>query len=71
MDVYEIKANGDYGGGVAIVAAPSEGDAIRLASTIYDLLWSTDYSHPYSVALIEGVSSAGPARVLTHFETGE
>lgn len=71
LNVYAIKASGNYGGGCAIVAHNTPELAIRQALAIRDTLWKTDYSVPNEVTLLEGVQADGEPRVLTHYEMGE
>ncbi len=70
MNVYAIKAFGVYGGGMAVVAAESEGEAKALAETAEASYWSVRYGKPESVELLP-CACEGPARVLVHYETGE
>lgn len=70
MNVYAIKAYGNYGGGMAIVAAESDVDAIAIADTIEARGWHVRYGQPESVEWLP-CPCAGPARVLTHYEIGE
>ena len=70
MNVYAIKANGNYGGGMAVVAAESEREARVLADKAEDSTWRVNYDSPESVELLPCVCD-GPARVLVHYETGE
>lgn len=70
MNVYSIKAYGNYGGGMAIVAAENEDDAKKIAGKIKDLIWRTDYASPNEINLMR-CSFQGEACVLDHFETGE
>ncbi len=69
MRVYAIKAKAKYGGGMAIVAAPDEAQAIELASGIEDT-WHTNYAEPYSVLPLP-VEYGGIAQILAHHEAGE
>ena len=70
MNVYAIKAYGNYGGGMAVVAADSESDATALAKKINDPTWNVRYGEPDDVEMLPCVCD-GPPRVLTHYETGE
>lgn len=70
MNVYAIKAYGNYGGGMAVVAADSEDEAKSVADKIQDSIWRVRYGKPESVELLPCVCG-GVARVLEHFETGE
>lgn len=71
LNVYAIKATGNFGGGLAVVAASSKAEAIALASHIEDQIWRVRYCTPDHVETLLGAWSAGPPRVLTHYETGE
>lgn len=70
MNVYAIKAYGHYGGGMAVVAADREDEAKALAEKAEESYWSVRYGEPASMELLP-CSCDGPARVLTHYETGE
>jgi len=70
MNVYSIKANGHYGGGMAVVVADSEDEAKTVADKVEDSIWNVRYREPESVDLLPCVCD-GPARVLAHYETGE
>ena len=70
MNVYAIKAYGNYGGGMAVVAAGSESEAKELAEKAEKSLWRVRYGAPESADLLPLVCE-GPARVLAHYETGE
>jgi hypothetical protein len=70
MNVYAIKAYGNYGGGMAVVAADSEDDAKAIADKTEDRVWHVRYGNPSSVEQLPCVC-VGPARVLAHYETGE
>lgn len=70
MNVYAIKAYGNSGGGMAVVAADSEDEAKAAADKIVDSVWHVRYGAPESVELLPCVCQ-GPARVLAHYETGE
>lgn len=70
MKVFTIKAYGNFGGGIAIVAAESSDDAIALAAAIENPGWQVDYSDPEQVDTLP-VTYEGAARVLEHYETGE
>lgn len=69
LSVYAIKASGNYGGGMAIVAALNEQDAIKKAATIQDQ-WNCRYRKPDSVSRLD-VITFGQDRILEHYETGE
>lgn len=70
MNVYAIKADGNYGGGMAVVAADSEDDAKALAENGARSIWNVRYGKPIEVELLPCVCD-GPPRVLTYYETGE
>lgn len=70
MNLYTLKARGNYGGGMAVVAAADEQRARELASTIRDSTWQTDYRNAYEVTLLR-VHYVDKEGVLDHFETGE
>ena len=70
MNIYAIKAYGNYGGGMAVVAADSEDEAKALADKAEESYWNVRYGKPESVDLLPCVCE-GPARVLIHYETGE
>jgi hypothetical protein len=73
VNVYAIKARGIFGGGMAIVAAPTRGAAMQIAANcIQDDLWCTDYTEPTEVELFSAVQcNTEVPLVLVHFETGE
>lgn len=70
MNLYAVKAHGDWGGGMAVVIANDAAQAKQVAAMIRDDIWATDYAHPEEVVGLPGIVS-GPPRVVTHFETGE
>lgn len=70
MNVYSVKAYGNYGGGMAVVAAKDEDEAIELASRIVDHSWHTAYGLPQEVIILPCVYNGIPM-ALDHFETGE
>ena len=70
MNVYAIKAYGNYGGGMAVVAADSEDEAKAVADKTKDSIWHVRYGRPESVELLP-CACEGPARVLAHYEAGE
>lgn len=70
MNVYTIKAYGNYGGGMAVVAADSEQEAKTVADKVNDPICGVRYGEPESVELLPCVCE-GHARVLAHYETGE
>jgi hypothetical protein len=67
MKLFAIQAYGNYGGGMAVVRAETQEQAIAFASKIHDRSWSTDYSKPGEVVELSDTA----AGVLYHFETGE
>jgi hypothetical protein len=71
VKVWAIEAYGYYGGGLAIIAADTEAEAIAIGATIVDQSWRTDYGKPDEISELLDVTAAGLARVLTHYETGE
>ena len=70
MKVFTIKAYGELGGGIAIVAADCSDDAIALAAAIENPGWKVDYGDPEQVDTLP-VIYEGTARALEHYETGE
>jgi hypothetical protein len=68
MKVYAIRGRGWYGGGIAIVAAVDEETALRVAGTIIDPNWRTDYANG-DVTELELTADRGG--VVDHFEMGE
>lgn len=71
MKVYAIKASGTHGGGMAIVVARTEKQALTLASRIECSSWCVLYWTPDQVEVLGGCQCEGPARVLTYYENGE
>lgn len=71
MKVYAIKASGTYGGGMAIVVARTEKQALTLASQVERSSWNVRYETPDHVEVLPNCRCDGPARVLTYHETGE
>lgn len=69
MKVWAIKAYGNYGGGMAIVAADDAQMACTLANQAESSVWHVDYQRPESVE--ELPLQAEVAGVLAHYETGE
>lgn len=69
MKLYSIKAYGNYGGGMAIVAAKNEGRARVIVNEVPQDIWNVRYHSPQSVNEI-GITD-GEERVLDHYETGE
>ncbi len=69
MNIYAIKARAKYGGGMAIVAAQDEEQAIALASTIEDT-WRTDWANPVYIKALP-VDYHGTEQILEHHEAGE
>jgi len=70
MNVYAIKAYGNYGGGMAVVAADSEEEALEVAGQIVDQIWYVQYRRPESVEQLP-CHTVGLPRVSAHYETGE
>ncbi len=70
MNVFQIEGYGNYGGGLAIIAASNKVQARALASTIKDTQWDTNYIDG-ELSQLDDVVAHGYARVITHFETGE
>lgn len=69
MKVYALKADGNYGGGMAIVAAPNPRRARQLATGI-DKTWHTRY-HSADAEELPITYKGKRAKVLVHYETGE
>lgn len=69
MNLWAIKANGKYAGGMAIVAAKNKEKAIELASKI-NSFFVVHYHKPYSAEIIGQVKSK-EEKVLDSFELGE
>ena len=69
LTVYAIKAHGNYGGGMAIVAATDKGEAELLAAPL-DRQWHTRFDAPESVDVLP-VQCEGEPRVLAWYATGE
>ncbi len=69
MNIFTVKARGNYGGGMAVVQAETQSRAVELCSTIHDV-WSTRYHRPESIELICTIDST-EEKLLDHFETGE
>lgn len=70
MNVYAIKASGNYAGGMAIVAAKSPEDAHKLAAAIDTSFWNIRYDQSDSTKLLPLIFE-GTQRVIVHYETGE
>jgi hypothetical protein len=70
MNVYFITAYGHYCGGVALVAAGSEDEAVELAGAINLQFLIVEYHRPEEIEKLP-CTCIGPARVLKHFEYGE
>ena len=70
MNVYAIQADGNQGGGMAVVVAESEGEAKAIARENEESIWDVRYDKTVVIELLLCVCD-GPARVLTHFQTGE
>ena len=71
MDVYRIVGHGNYGGGMAIVAARDEHRAKVLAGGIHDSTWHVDYKNSNDVYVIDGLEWHNEETVITSFEFGE
>lgn len=70
MNVYTLEGCGRYGGGMAVVAANTIVEAWKVAATIEDDIWHTDYKGA-DVHKLDGVEASGEPRVLCHYEMGE
>lgn len=70
MKVWSVEANGQFCGGMAIVAATDAESAVRLAATIRTFAFKVRYSEGRAQEL-SGVSFDGDPRVITHYEMGE
>lgn len=71
MNIFSVRAWGNWGGGVAFVAANTEDEARALAAEIVDPTWKTNYRKPSEVAEVAtDVLNLKPG-VIDHFETGE
>lgn len=70
MKVFAIKAYGNYGGGMSVVAANDEDEAKKIAEAAERSCWNVRYGKPESIEILP-VSVAGEPRVLVHYETGE
>ncbi len=70
MNLYSIEASGKYCGGVAIVAADSQEEAVKLAAPLRNATFAVNYASPDCIEILKAVID-GPARVLTHYEMGE
>lgn len=71
MKIYSVRAYGNYGGGIAFVAADDEHEARALAAEISDTIWKTRYRTPEDVSPVTGEVTGLLAGVIDHFETGE
>ena len=69
MTVYAIKAYGELGGGMAIVAANSESEAMELAAKKEASPWKVDYKNPIEIEIVPIKCGCEP-RVLVSFEYG-
>jgi hypothetical protein len=69
MNVYAIKGDGYDGGGLAIVAAKNEKEAIEIASHI-ESYWNVNYTEYQNIEKLP-VQYNGEPKVLISFETGE
>ena len=70
MKVFAIKAYGNYGAGMAIVAANSAEEAQQLANQREDSVWHVRYGAPFEVIELP-VTAHGYPEVLVAFEYGE
>lgn len=71
MRVFRIEGRGNYGAGMAIVAARDMARAKHFASLeINDSAWYTDYKNGNAMSL-DGLMWHGSEGVITHFEYGE
>lgn len=71
MRVFALEAYGNYGGGLAIVAAEDESAAKQLASKIRDGMWNVQYGKPTEISVLPSIVHKGAAEVIYHYETGE
>ena len=71
MNLWAIEAGGNYGGGVAFVAAETMTRAKELAAGITpNTAWNIRWGKPDDVVLLRGDFS-GHEGVLHHYGTGE
>lgn len=70
MKVFSLKASGHYGGGMAIVAANDNLEAINLASHLKSY-WRVDFRDGFTQVKELPVSYKGEAKVLEFYEIGE
>ncbi len=69
MNVYAIEGSGNYGGGMAVIAAKSANEAIEIASHIKSYC-NVDYKHCDCIEKLP-VQYGGKSKVLTNFELCE
>jgi hypothetical protein len=70
MNVYALAATGCYGGGVAVVAAESEEQAVEVGGMVIDQGWGVEYGNPDTIQQLPCVADGLP-RVLFNHESGE
>lgn len=70
MNVYSIHAYGNYAGGMAVIAAENEKQAIDLIMKSDNSIFSIDWNKPEKM-LILPVQYDGKAGVLDYYVTGE
>ena len=72
MNVWALKAHGWYAGGMAIIAAPSKAEVLRLGATIVsENHWAVAYGKPESIELLPVFFEGEEPCVLVHYEMGE
>lgn len=71
MKIFSVRAWGNWGGGIAFVAANDEQEARALAAAVTDPTWKTNYRKPESVEPVTGDVIGLTPGVIDHFETGE
>lgn len=70
LQVYEITASGRFCGGMALVAAANQDEAVKLASLITGGGFYVHYAIPDKVRVLPLTYFGVPA-VITHYENGE
>lgn len=70
LDVYAVEAYGHFGGGVAIVAAITADEAIKIAFEQCKTGCSAEYNKPSKVLKLQADSQGAP-RVLHFYEMYE
>lgn len=70
LSVYSVIGDGQYGGGMAIVAASTPEEARSVAGTIRDDMWLTDYLNARQTNALPLIFDGEPC-VIAHYETGE